>query len=98
MTRAVLDTNVLAAGLARVTATSAAVQLIDRWLASLFTLVISDHILAELDHTFRLKYFQARLTGSQIDRFFEILHEDAIHVAITHDVSHIAPHPEDDVV
>ncbi|TAK37024.1 MAG: PIN domain-containing protein [Chloroflexota bacterium] len=48
MIAAVLDTNVLASGFVRRNPTSPVVQLLDAWHARLYTLVISEHIIAEL--------------------------------------------------
>jgi predicted nucleic acid-binding protein len=48
--RAVLDTNVLASGF--ITAGSAPDRLIRQWLAGVFVLVYSEHIVEELTRTF----------------------------------------------
>ena len=59
MIKAVLDTNVLAAGFTHPGSPSA--QLLLAWLAGLYDLVVSEEILGELDRTLHKPYFLSRL-------------------------------------
>ena len=98
MISAVLDTNVLASGFVRTNPQSPPVQLIDAWRARLFTLVVSEHILAELASTFEEPYFLTRLTPTQRSADISLLREEATLTPITVPVHGIATHPEDDLI
>ena len=64
MIAAVVDTNVLASGF---TIQGGASDLLLRaWLAGAWDLIVSDHILAELERTFQKRYFLQRLTRSEL--------------------------------
>ena len=79
MITAVLDTNVLASailGLPRAASTPG--ELLRRWYAVAFTLVVSEHILTELGRTLSDRYFTSRLAPDQIATAFEALRIDAI--------------------
>jgi predicted nucleic acid-binding protein len=60
--RATLDTNILASGAIARTGTIAV--LFNQWRSGDFDLVVSDHILQELDRALRKPYFAARLDES----------------------------------
>ncbi|MBI4492032.1 MAG: PIN domain-containing protein [Chloroflexi bacterium] len=62
MITAVLDANVLASSFVRSNPAAAPVLLLDAWRARSYTLVVSEHILTELRHTFEDRYFRRRLT------------------------------------
>jgi putative PIN family toxin of toxin-antitoxin system len=94
----VLDTNVLASGFVRTNPQSPPVQLIDAWRARLFTLVVSEHILAELERTFAEPYFSTRLTPTQRTADISLISEEATITPITVQVHGIATHSEDDLV
>jgi putative PIN family toxin of toxin-antitoxin system len=96
---AVLDTNVLASGVAGAARPeSTPGELIRRWRAKQFTLVISEPILEELVRTLANPYFQRRLSPAEIE---ETLARFATHASlqpITEQVSGVATHPQDDVI
>lgn len=98
MITAVLDTNVLASGFVRHNPQSPPVQVIDAWRARLFTLVVSEHILAELSRTFAESYFSSRLTPQQRAANIALITEDATVTPITTEVHGVATHPEDDLI
>jgi putative PIN family toxin of toxin-antitoxin system len=94
----VLDTNVLASGFVRTNPQSPPVQLLDAWRARLFTLVLSEHILAELEKTLAEPYFLTRLTPTQRSADLSLIREEATLSPITAPVHEIATHPEDDLI
>jgi len=64
---AVLDTNVLASGfIGEDKLDSTPGELVRRWRVKSFTLVVSEHILAELADTFTDPYFTRRLSAAAI--------------------------------
>ena len=92
---AVLDTNVLASGfIGEDRSDSTPGELLRRWRAKAFTLVVSEHILTELADTF----FTGRLSPAEIADAFDSLRIDGVIQRITADVVGIASHAEDDVV
>ncbi len=96
---AVLDTNVLASGfIGEDKPDSTSGELVRRWRAKAFTLVISEHILAELADTFTDPYFTRRLAAPAIAAALDSLRLDAVMQPVTVDVAGVASHPEDDVV
>ena len=96
---AVLDTNVLASGfIGEKKRDSTPGELVRHWRAHRFTLVVSDHILAELADTFTDSYFARRLSPAEIAEALESLRIDAIVQPITVDVAGAASHAEDDAV
>lgn len=99
MIRSVLDTNVLASGfIGEVKSDSAPGALIRYWRTKAYELVISEHILAELQTTFSAPYFTDRLTAAQISDALTSLRVDTVIPAITVQVAGVASHPEDDLV
>lgn len=99
MIAAVLDTNVLASGfIGEKDPGSTPGELVRRWRARTFRLVVSEHILGELANTFRNPYFTDRLTPMAIAAAFETLRGGATIQLITVDVAGVASHPEDDPI
>lgn len=99
MIRAVLDTNVLASAIAgEALVTSTPGKLFRYWRRRGFDLILSDHILNELDHTLGNPYFRGRLTPDQTKRALRALRIYGRVVAITATVSGEATHPEDDLI
>lgn len=99
MISAVLDTNVLVSGLVGVEKpTSTPGEVIRRWRAKSFELIVSEHILSELAETRTDPYFTRRLSSAAIAEAFDVLRMDAIIQPITVPVSGVASHPEDDAV
>jgi putative PIN family toxin of toxin-antitoxin system len=101
MTKAkvVLDTNVLASGLAGFrNPASTVAALLRLWRAGGFTLILSEPILTELSHTFQRPYFRQRLTLKQIASAMRLFRSEATITPITAKVQGIATHPEDDMI
>lgn len=96
MISVVLDTNVLASG--TVTASGPPGQILDRWREGQFKLVVSEHIIEELENTLNKPYFQKRLTSNTITAFTDLLRNEAAVTPITVKVKGIATHPEDDLI
>ena len=97
MTIVVLDTNVLASGFAS-GPPSIPATLIDAWRAGKYTLVVSEHILAELSRTFARTYFRRRLSLNQVAADLALLRRQAIIMPVTDHVQGVATHPADDLV
>ncbi|MDQ3695326.1 MAG: putative toxin-antitoxin system toxin component, PIN family [Chloroflexota bacterium] len=96
---AVLDTNVLASGfIGEDKPDSTPGELVRRWRVKSFTLVVSEHILAELADTFTDSYFTRRLSAAAIIEALESLRLDGVIQPITVAVAGVASHAEDDVV
>jgi putative PIN family toxin of toxin-antitoxin system len=96
---AVLDTNVLASGFIGLERPeSVPGELIRRWGDAVFTLVVSEHILIELDRTFADRYFSRRMSAARIEAVIQGLREDAIVHQITARVRGVATQPKDDLV
>jgi uncharacterized protein len=96
---AVVDTNVLASGFAGILIpTSTPGEVIRQWRRGTYTLVVSQHILAELRRTLRNPYFSSRLTSRQITEAVALLRLRAALTPLTAHVSGVATHPEDDAV
>ncbi len=94
----VLDTNVLASGfIGEDKPDSTPGELVRRWRAKSFTLVVSEHILAELADTFTDPYFTRRLSAPAIAEALDSLRLDATIQPITVVVAGVASHAEDDV-
>lgn len=99
MITAVLDTNILVSGFfGEDKPHSIPGELIRRWRAGSFLLVLSEHILSELVETFNDPYFVTRLSETAIAEALESVLLDAIFQQITVAVAGIASHPEDDRV
>ncbi len=99
MVKALLDTNVLASGLASFKHPNRTpAQLLHAWRAGLFELCISEHILIELKETLNKPYFKSKLTPEDIEEAVVLLSEECIMISVTTIVKGIATHPEDDLV
>jgi uncharacterized protein len=95
----VVDTNVLASGLAGFRNPSSPVAMILRlWRLGVFTLVTSEHILTELFRTLQTPYFRQRLTPQQINSAMRLLRRKTTIIPLTTTVHGVATHPEDDVI
>jgi putative PIN family toxin of toxin-antitoxin system len=96
---AVLDTNVLASGIAGITRQeSTPGELVRRWRAKAFTLVVSEPILTELVRTLSNPYFRSRLSPADIAAALARFQTDARIQPLTAQVSGIATHPQDDLI
>jgi putative PIN family toxin of toxin-antitoxin system len=99
MTKVVIDTNVLASGLAGFHNPSSIVATLLRlWRLGGFDLVTSEAILTELAHTLQSPYFKRRLTPEQITGAMSLLREESTITTITTQVQGVATHPEDDLI
>ena len=70
----------------------------DHWKTGLFSLVISEHLLAEVGRAWTKPYWQARLDPNQIAQALALLRQEAEVVPVTAEVVGVATHPEDDVI
>ena len=97
---AVLDTNVLAAGVIGLSKSdSIPGELFRRWRTKQeFALVVSEPILTELARVFRRAYFTDRLSEREIEDAFAGLRAGAVIQSITDRVSGVAAHPHDDQI
>jgi putative PIN family toxin of toxin-antitoxin system len=94
-----LDSNVLASGvLGLENPLSTPGEVLRAWEARAFTLVISQHMLDEVERTLTDPYFQRRLTPEEINRGNLALRQRGRLIPITVTVSGVATHPEDDLV
>jgi uncharacterized protein len=96
---AVLDTNVLASGIAGVARSeSTPGELFRRWRTGAFILVVSEPILVELARTLTNPYFAARISPAEVEATLSRVHAEAQIHPMTVRVSGIATHPEDDLI
>ncbi len=91
-----LDTNVLASGL--VSTGGSAAHLLTAWGVDAFELVVSEHILTELERTLAKPYFRDRHDEEQVRRDLARLRDEAIVAAVTVVVTGVATQPADDLV
>lgn len=96
MSVGLLDANVLAAGFAN--ADGPPGQLVDLWRAGRFVLIVSEHVLSELEGTFAKPYFRRRMSSDQQARALSLLRADAVMVTISASIRGVASHPSDDLV
>ena len=96
MIRAVLDVNVLASG--SLQAPTPPGLLLDIWQTGSFRLLISEHILTNLQRALAKTYFRRRLTAAETNAFLALLRQEATLVPITALVHGVAPDTEDDLV
>ena len=99
MPKAVLDTNVLASGLASfLIEESIPGQLLHAFLDDWFELIYSEYLLTEPRRTLTKSYFARRLNQDQISRVLAAMADEAAITPITVTVSGVATHPEDDLI
>ncbi len=96
MIRAVIDTNVLASGFA--IAGTPPDLLIRLWLAGVYVLVYSDHVIDELGAILLRPYFRTRLSPQQRAGNLGMLTAIGSWTALTIPVPGVATHPEDDLI
>ena len=96
MISAVLDTNILASG--AIKPSSIPGQILKQWRDGKFELIISQHILSELEETLNKSYFRNILKTQDVDDLLELLISDASLTLIITKVAGVATHPEDDLV
>ena len=73
-------------------------MLLRAWQAGGFRLIISEHILTNLQRALAKTYFRRRLTAAETNAFLALLRQEAILVPITESVQGVAPDAEDDLV
>lgn len=95
MILAVLDTNILVSGM--VSATNPPGQILNAWRDGQFILVLSAHIIDELERTLNKPYFQKHLSSNDITAFIDLLRYEAIVTPINVSVHRVATHSEDDL-
>lgn len=96
---AVLDTNVLASGIAGIARQeSTPGELLRRWRAKAFILVVSEPILAELVRTLTNPYFASRLSPADVEAALARLRTEARIQPMTARISGVATHPQDDLI
>lgn len=101
MIRAVFDANVLASGFVGLSraGTSAPAVLLRLWMLGRFTLIVSESILIEVEHSaFASPYFQRVLPDEAKSRAFTTLRRNAVITDFTNFVRGVAPDPDDDHV
>jgi putative PIN family toxin of toxin-antitoxin system len=96
MIRAVLDTNTLASGSSQSKGIPG--KLLTAWRHGRFELVISDHILMELEETLEDRYFKKRLTRREKASLFSRLRRQSLLTPIETSIQGVAPSPKDDLV
>ena len=99
MTVALLDTNVLASGfVGQAILESTPGELLRSWRRGAFRLVISEHILTELQRTFQLPYFSQRLAEADKAEALALLLSEGLVVEPAFVVPGVATHSEDDPI
>jgi uncharacterized protein len=93
--RAVFDTNVLASGAIAIAGPVAA--LIDAWHRGEVEIVVSMHILGELDRALSNAYFVARLDADTRDTFLTLARTTTV-IAITAPIPNVASTEDDNLV
>lgn len=96
MIRVVFDANTVVSGLPATSGTLA--ELIDRWRFEQFQLVLSPHILTEVERAWNKPYWQSRFPADRAAFVLQLLREHALIIPITARVLGVATHPEDDLV
>ena len=96
MTRVTLDANVLAPAV--LNNRSASGRIVRACFIGTCDLVLSEHMVTELENTFKSRYFRDRLGQAEIAAFIANLRVVALIVPIRVEVQGVATHPEDDKV
>lgn len=96
MISAVLDTNILASG--ALTSSTIPGLILDEWRDGQFELVISLHIINELERTLNKSYFRNLINTQSNNAFLDLLRNEATFISITAIVHGKATHPEDDII
>jgi putative PIN family toxin of toxin-antitoxin system len=93
----VLDANTLVP-LALAPATGILGGILAAWRAGLFVVVVSDHLLSEVERTLSSRYFSRHISQDEAQAYLGYIRGLARHVSISATVSEVATHPEDDLV
>lgn len=95
----VLDTNVLASGLAGLRRpTNTPGEVLRRWFSQSFLLIISEPILMELERTLQKPYFLQQISPQERAQALPTIRRQARLAQITLHVAGVATHPEDDLI
>jgi putative PIN family toxin of toxin-antitoxin system len=93
----ILDANTLAP-LALAPAIGILAGILAAWRQGRFIVVVSDHLLAEVERTLTNRYFSRRLTQDEAQAYLAYVRSLARHTSITATVTGVATHPEDDLM
>lgn len=96
MLSVVLDTNILASG--ALAPSSLPGQIVEKWRDGQFELIVSEHIINELEKTFKTPYFRKFIHPQNIDDFLDLLRTETTLIPITAKVAGVATHKEDDLI
>ena len=98
--RVTADANILASGVVglRAQPVTPPAQFVQSWQAAEFLLILSEHLLGELDDALAKPYFTRRLRAEDRAHFRQLLRHQAIITPLTVTVTGVATHPEDDLV
>jgi predicted nucleic acid-binding protein len=73
-------------------------RILAAWRQGLFIVVVSDHLLAEVQRTLANPYISGRLTASEAQLYVSFVRILTRHATITVTVTGVATHPEEDLV
>lgn len=96
MIRVVCDINVLVSGFTHTSRPIA--RIIRAWLAGVFILVVSDHLIDGVAAAFTKPYFAARLSSDEVIQALTDLTDLGEMTTLSRTVSGVAPDAEDDLV
>ena len=94
--RVVLDANVLVPGF--VSSGSASSRLIDLWRIGEIELIVSQHLLGEVERAYSDPYYARRVDAEHVLRILALLRDEAIATPLTVPVSGVATQSKDDLV
>jgi len=92
--RAVLDPNILISAL--LARSGAPAQIVSRWLAGDFELVVAEGLLAELERALAYPKLRRRIAAADAAEFLNVLREGAVVAVDPLDPSRRSPDPGDD--
>lgn len=96
MIAAVLDVNVIVSGFpAR---RGAAAEVIERWLAREFRVIVSEHILNGAIRAWNNPWFRDRFARNEVERALYLLRTQAVVVTPVSGIHGVAPDAEDDLI
>lgn len=99
MTKAVLDTNVLATGIVGFNKQdNVPGEILRLWYKKHFLLVTSEPLIQEVLRTLRKPYFEKHVNAQRASRLAALLRYQSILTSLTDTIEGIATHPEDDIV
>ena len=96
MIRATWDTNALASG--AIAREGAIAELIDRWRRGDFEIVVSEHVLTELERTLGKPYFRIRLPEVDRKEFLALVRRFATVTPVTDPIPAVLTHRGDNIV